>query len=104
MRLACWRWGGRDHAGTVSSDGREATPLALDDPSRGALEIIERLVRGEPLPREAGPRIPVSAVELRAPLPKPRRNLFCAGRNYRAHAEELATTVFKDAVAGQYTI
>jgi 2-keto-4-pentenoate hydratase/2-oxohepta-3-ene-1,7-dioic acid hydratase in catechol pathway len=100
MRLACWRWGGRDHAGTVSADGREATPLALADPSRGALEIIERLVAGEPLPREAGPRIPVSAVELRAPLPRPRRNLFCAGRNYRAHAEELSTTVFKDAVAG----
>ena len=29
MRLACWSWGGRHHAGTVSADGRELTPLSL---------------------------------------------------------------------------
>ncbi len=34
------------------------------------------------------------AVELEAPLPLPRRNLFCVGRNYRAHAKELAGTIF----------
>jgi 2-keto-4-pentenoate hydratase/2-oxohepta-3-ene-1,7-dioic acid hydratase in catechol pathway len=31
-----------------------------------------------------------------APLPVPRRNLFCVGRNYHAHAKELRDTVFKD--------
>jgi 2-keto-4-pentenoate hydratase/2-oxohepta-3-ene-1,7-dioic acid hydratase in catechol pathway len=34
-------------------------------------------------------------VQLRAPLPQPQRNLFCIGRNYRAHAQELAGTVFR---------
>jgi 2-keto-4-pentenoate hydratase/2-oxohepta-3-ene-1,7-dioic acid hydratase in catechol pathway len=38
----------------------------------------------------------MSAVRIRAPLPRPRRNLFCVGRNYGAHAKELATSVFKD--------
>ena len=33
---------------------------------------------------------------LEAPLPRPRRNLWCVGRNYRAHAKELQTTVFKN--------
>ncbi|HYF41118.1 MAG TPA: fumarylacetoacetate hydrolase family protein [Ramlibacter sp.] len=98
MRVASWSWGGRPHAGLVSADGTEATPLAVSDASRGALEIIERLAAGEGLPREAGPRLPVSAVTLRAPLPRPRRNLFCVGRNYRAHAAELATTVFRDSL------
>ena len=28
MRIASWSWGGRDHVGTISADGREATPLA----------------------------------------------------------------------------
>jgi 2-keto-4-pentenoate hydratase/2-oxohepta-3-ene-1,7-dioic acid hydratase in catechol pathway len=98
MRLASWTWGGQLQAGTVSADGREVTPLAVRDPALGALPLVEALARGEPLPREAGPRLPTSAVTLRAPLPRPRRPLFCAGRNYRAHAAELATTVFRDSL------
>ena len=101
MRFASWSWGGRDHAGSVSADGREATPLAVANPSRGVLQLIEQLVRGEGLPAACGPRLPVAAVSLRAPLPRPRRNLFCVGRNYRAHAAELATTVFRDSLPEQ---
>jgi len=99
MRIASWSWGGRDHAGTISPCGREATPLAVRDPARGGLGLLEALVRGEPLPAAAGPRLPVDAITLRAPLPQPRRSLFCVGRNYRAHAEELASTVFRDSLA-----
>jgi 2-keto-4-pentenoate hydratase/2-oxohepta-3-ene-1,7-dioic acid hydratase in catechol pathway len=99
MRIASWSWGGRAQVGLISPDGQEATPLAAQDAERGALSVIRALVSGQALPPEAGPRLPVSAITLRAPLPRPRRNLFCIGRNYRAHAEELATTVFRDAVA-----
>ncbi|MCE2659028.1 MAG: fumarylacetoacetate hydrolase family protein [Rubrivivax sp.] len=95
MRMASWRWGGVDHAGTVSPCGRELTPLAVPRPDRGVLPLIQLLARGEPLPRASGPRLPVTAVELRAPLPRPLRSLFCVGRNYRAHAAELAGTVFR---------
>ena len=98
MRLASWSWGGRPHAGLVSADGAEVTPLAVADPSRGALELVERLASGEGLPREAGARLPLAAVTLCAPLPRPRRNLFCIGRNYRAHAQELAATVFRESL------
>jgi 2-keto-4-pentenoate hydratase/2-oxohepta-3-ene-1,7-dioic acid hydratase in catechol pathway len=98
MRIASWHWGGRDHAGTMSACGRELTPLALPDASRGALPLIQALARGEALPPPAGTRLPTEAVQLRAPLPKPLRSLFCAGRNYRAHAAELATTVFRDSL------
>ncbi len=96
MRLASWNWGGRSHAGVVSGDGREVTPLVLSDASRGALPFIEMLARGEPLPAPAGTRLPLAAVTLNAPLPKPLRGLWCVGRNYRAHAAELATTVFRE--------
>jgi 2-keto-4-pentenoate hydratase/2-oxohepta-3-ene-1,7-dioic acid hydratase in catechol pathway len=98
MRIASWSWGGRSHVGLVSPDGNEATPLAVADAERGALSIIRALAEGQALPA-AGPRLPVSAITLRAPLPRPRRNLFCIGRNYRAHAEELATSVFRDQMA-----
>ena len=95
MRLASWRWGGASHAGTVSPCGHEVTPLAVAEPHRGVLRLIQAMARGEPLPRAVGPRLPLDVVELCAPLPRPLRSLFCVGRNYRAHAAELATTVFR---------
>ena len=98
MKIATYQWGGRRHVGLLSSDGREVTPLALSatEQADGALALILRLAAGQPLPAEAGPRLPVSAITLEAPLPRPRRNIFCVGRNYRAHAKELSSTVFKD--------
>ena len=101
MRIASWQWGGRQHTGTVSDDGRELTPLAVADASRGALGLIETLAHGDSLPAPAGARLPVQAVHLTAPLPKPLRGLWCVGRNYRAHAQELATTVFRDVLPKQ---
>jgi 2-keto-4-pentenoate hydratase/2-oxohepta-3-ene-1,7-dioic acid hydratase in catechol pathway len=99
MRMANWLWGGVAHIGLVSSCGREVTPLVCNDTSRGVQPLIDALVAGEPLPSPSGPRLPVSAITLLAPLPRPRRNLLCVGRNYRAHAAELSGTIFKDSAA-----
>lgn len=96
MRLASWNWGGRDHVGIISPDGREATPLAMPDASRGVLQLVQALARGEPMPQASGARLPVDVITLRAPLPLPLRSLFCVGRNYHAHAAELAGTVFRE--------
>ena len=94
MRLASWSWGGRDHVGTISQDGREATPLAVRDPALGTLPLIQAMARDESLPQASGARLPVDVVTLRSPLPRPLRSLFCVGRNYHAHAAELAGSVF----------
>jgi 2-keto-4-pentenoate hydratase/2-oxohepta-3-ene-1,7-dioic acid hydratase in catechol pathway len=96
MRIASWSWGGRDHAGIVSADGREATPLLVDYAGGAAMRLIEAMARGEPLPAANGPRVAVDAITLRAPVPRPRRNIFCVGRNYHAHAQELSGSVFRD--------
>ena len=96
MRMASWEWGGRDQVGTISPDGREATPLAVTDASRGVLPLIQALALGESLPSPSGARLPVEVLTLRAPLPRPLRSLFCVGRNYHAHAAELASTVFRE--------
>jgi 2-keto-4-pentenoate hydratase/2-oxohepta-3-ene-1,7-dioic acid hydratase in catechol pathway len=100
MRIATYRWGGRRYVGSVSADGGEVTPLALPGrteqvQSRGALALLEHLAEGGSHPTAAGPRLPLAAVTLDAPLPRPRRNLWCVGRNYRAHAQELTGSVFK---------
>jgi 2-keto-4-pentenoate hydratase/2-oxohepta-3-ene-1,7-dioic acid hydratase in catechol pathway len=34
-------------------------------------------------------RIPLTEVKLLAPIPRPARNVFCIGKNYRAHVQEL---------------
>ena len=101
MRIAGWQWGGRDHVGMISPDGREATPLAVANPSLGALPLIQMLACGEQLPAASSARLPVEVISLRAPLPRPLRSIFCVGRNYHAHAKELADTVFRDAVPAE---
>jgi 2-keto-4-pentenoate hydratase/2-oxohepta-3-ene-1,7-dioic acid hydratase in catechol pathway len=94
MRIATWWWGGRRHVGRVSADGRNVTPLAVPDRARdtGALALIESLADGAAWPGAGGPSLPLSAVKLDAPIPRPRRNIFCAGVNYRAHAAEWAAS------------
>jgi 2-keto-4-pentenoate hydratase/2-oxohepta-3-ene-1,7-dioic acid hydratase in catechol pathway len=101
MRIASWSWGGRPHVGTISPSG-EVSALALDDPARGAQGLIEALARGEPMPTAAGARLPIEAVELRAQLPRPLRNIFCVGRNYHAHAAELAGSVFRASLPAEH--
>ncbi|NKQ52945.1 fumarylacetoacetate hydrolase family protein [Amycolatopsis sp. K13G38] len=34
------------------------------------------------------PAVPLTSVRLRAPIPVPRRNVFCVGKNYREHVAE----------------
>jgi 2-keto-4-pentenoate hydratase/2-oxohepta-3-ene-1,7-dioic acid hydratase in catechol pathway len=98
MKFATFQWGGRSNVGVVSADAAEVTPLAFDA-SRGLLALVAHLGAGGALPAPSGARLPLSAVQLEAPLPRQRRSLFCVGRNYRAHAKELATSVFKDSGA-----
>ncbi len=94
MKWVSFQWAGKRQVGSLSADGRDVQPLALVA-SRGVLDLIERLASGGAMPPATGPRLPLSAVQLEAPLPRQRRNLFCVGRNYRAHAAELAGSVFK---------
>jgi 2-keto-4-pentenoate hydratase/2-oxohepta-3-ene-1,7-dioic acid hydratase in catechol pathway len=99
MRIATFQYQGRRHVGLVEADGQSLRPLAVDDPSSGALSLIDTLVAGGSLPAARGAAIPLADVQLEAPIPRPRRNLWCVGRNYHAHARELRDTVFKDSAA-----
>jgi 2-keto-4-pentenoate hydratase/2-oxohepta-3-ene-1,7-dioic acid hydratase in catechol pathway len=98
MRLACFEHRGRQRVGLVSEDQLSVTPLALSDAdaAHGVLRIVEANAKGQPLPKTDGEPILMSTVRLLAPLPRPRRNLFCVGRNYHAHAAELKGSVFTD--------
>jgi 2-keto-4-pentenoate hydratase/2-oxohepta-3-ene-1,7-dioic acid hydratase in catechol pathway len=98
MQLATYQFDGRRFVGLVSDDRQSVTPLDLPQSvaATGVLAVIELLAQGEALPAASGPALPLASVRLEAPLPKPRRNLWCVGRNYHAHAKELQASVFKD--------
>lgn len=98
MRIATYISDGTRHVGLVSEDGQTINTLALTpaQAAAGALHLIESLAEGGTLPAATGAAVKVADVTLDAPLPKPRRNLWCVGRNYHAHAKELSASVFKD--------
>jgi 2-keto-4-pentenoate hydratase/2-oxohepta-3-ene-1,7-dioic acid hydratase in catechol pathway len=98
MRIATFVLNGKRKVGLVSTDGKTITALALTahEVQRGAQAVIDLVVAGKALPETAGSPVQVSDVSLEAPLPLPRRNVWCVGRNYHAHAKELSASVFKD--------
>jgi 2-keto-4-pentenoate hydratase/2-oxohepta-3-ene-1,7-dioic acid hydratase in catechol pathway len=99
LRIATYQFNGQRHVGVVDSDGLTVTAFAIDPDlaKAGALALIERGDLGS-LPLQGTPR-KLSEVKLEAPLPMPRRNIFCVGRNYHAHAKELVASVFKNNTA-----
>ncbi|WP_037051579.1 fumarylacetoacetate hydrolase family protein [Pseudonocardia halophobica] len=93
MRLVTFAAGSENRVGVVDgADGaelvRDVTPLL--PAGAGVRQVIERWAElGPVLAEHAGalPGVPLGEVELRAPLAPP-RDVFCVGKNYRAHVAE----------------
>lgn len=95
MKIAAYLDRGQPRVGIVSSDLWSVVPLELpaSDALRGALPVVEMLAAGAPLPPTGAP-VALESVQLLAPIPRPRRNIFCVGKNYHAHAREFAGSGF----------
>lgn len=95
MKIAAYRYQNQPGVGRVSADGGSIEPFQLSaaDAALGALPLVEAQVAGRPLPA-TGPAIALQQVTLTAPVPRPRRNIFCVGKNYHAHAKEFAGSGF----------
>ncbi len=105
MRIATLLHEGRPRVGRLSADGR-SIELFVVDAERGALAVIETLAAGNTLPA-VDASVDADSASFLAPLPQQRRNLFCVGRNYHAHAKELRDSVFqgsKDARIDEWPI
>ncbi|HEX8665357.1 MAG TPA: fumarylacetoacetate hydrolase family protein [Beijerinckiaceae bacterium] len=92
MKLATFAYGGRTQVGLVDEAAGRLHPIsAVAD----MLDLIERW--GTPKGGLAlqGGGIPLSEVELKAPIPRPRRNVICVGKNYREHAKEFSHSGFE---------
>ena len=61
----------------------------LPVPGRDMLGLIEAGAKGlSQAGDSAGAPLPLASLRLLAPIPTPRRNVFCVGLNYLAHAQE----------------
>ena len=81
-------------AGVLLSDGRVLDLAVAMPPARDMISIIEAgapmlaAIRALAANPPANALLPLAGVALQAPIPKPRRNVFCVGRNYMDHVAE----------------
>jgi 2-keto-4-pentenoate hydratase/2-oxohepta-3-ene-1,7-dioic acid hydratase in catechol pathway len=92
MKLVTFSAGSSRRVGVVDAEAGVLRDVSeLLPAGAGLLEVIEQWAELGPVLRErvSGlPARPVDGVELLAPIPVPRRNIFCVGKNYRDHVLE----------------
>ena len=98
MKFATFEWEGARHLGEVSADGKHVARLPMELSPGPAEEAGVTALIGREVP-EPEETLPISEVRLLAPVPRPRRNVFCVGKNYYAHAEEFASSGFDSSAA-----
>jgi len=62
------------------------------------------LIRSGEVPSQLEAPLPLESVRLMAPIPRPRRNIFCVGKNYHDHALEFARSGFDSSVVNGQAI
>ena len=96
MKLATITHDGVTKAALVSPDGKSFWPLegmlGRAVPDLGA--IAGDLDAIKPKLKPAGAGLPLSAVKIEAPIPRPARNVMCVGKNYHEHAKEFTRSGF----------
>jgi 2-keto-4-pentenoate hydratase/2-oxohepta-3-ene-1,7-dioic acid hydratase in catechol pathway len=98
MKVATFVVAGKRTVGRVDLENDTVVPfeVAVERAETGVLALID--LNGAGLPRTLSP-IPMNRVEFEAPIPKPRRNIFCVGKNYHDHAHEFAKSGFDSSAA-----
>lgn len=104
MKLVAYEYQGTAGVGRLSDDGQSVHPLKVDDPQAGILGLVRDPALLDRLASQAGPALPLSQLTLRAPIPRPARNIFCVGRNYHEHADELSGSIFQGSAVDEWPI
>ncbi len=98
MRLMCFERAGEPGVGVLEGDRLRPYRLDPETAEQGLMAIVQAHVEGR---APALANVTLSTVELtpRAAFPRPRRNIYCVGKNYHEHAHEFARSGF-DSSAG----
>lgn len=94
MKIVTFEYGGTTSAGFLDGDlivvcgeGPGAVQSLIEKGSAGIAAWYKARDNG-------APRVPLADVTLLSPIPEPRRDVFCVGKNYHAHAEEFHSSGF----------
>ncbi len=97
MKFATLRLAGALRPALVALDAGYASPVRS---ARGATvhdlqQLLEMpALQAADIEVDTGVRVPLDQAVFAAPLPRPRRNLMCVGKNYHAHAQEFTRSGF----------
>lgn len=80
---------GIPRVGVLDAEAGTIAPLEVDAVPEGLLSVVDREVTGRPPAATEAP-LPAADAHLLAPLPRPRHDLVCVGKNYAEHATEFA--------------
>lgn len=101
MRFATVEFEGRAQPVVISPDGQGFTPVTALLP--GFTGDLADLIASVSSPAQAfappGAWHSLQGHKLLAPIPRPRRNVFCVGKNYHEHAAEFANSGFDTSAA-----
>jgi 2-keto-4-pentenoate hydratase/2-oxohepta-3-ene-1,7-dioic acid hydratase in catechol pathway len=91
-----------DYAAACRKFGRDTAPADMLELIAGGKPAMEQLKsvldEAKRSPSDSGLWMPLTQVSLMAPIPRPRKNVFCVGRNYKAHIEEGARALGREVV------
>ena len=87
MKLVTYLHNGKEAVGVLSEDGTAVHPLPFPDMNALIEAPREQLLAAAEAAQDA---LPLSAVTLLAPIPRPRQDIICLGMNYRDHLTEAA--------------
>jgi len=96
MKFAVFNHKGKKHLGRLVDSETFLECLDIPESAFEQDGVVSLINRPSPNVTE---KISVSEVEFLAPVPRPRRNVFCVGKNYYAHAEEFAASGFDSSAA-----
>ena len=98
MKVATFSYVGERRVGLIDAAAETIAPFDFpgERAESGILALIEANGAG---PRRTLSPIPLDRVVLEAPIPRPRRNIFCVGKNYYEHAHEFARSGFDTSAA-----
>ncbi len=89
MKLVTYATDGQTAIGAVQGESEIVALTAVAPDMQALIELgAEGLARATAVLEEASEAIPLGSIRLLAPIPQPRRNIICLGKNYAAHAAE----------------
>jgi 2-keto-4-pentenoate hydratase/2-oxohepta-3-ene-1,7-dioic acid hydratase in catechol pathway len=101
MRIATYSFNQRKEVGILSDNGMFLVPfdIPVDKAETGLLAFLDSPHRLSM--RQERHDLSSERLVLLAPIPRPRRNIICVGKNYREHVEEIADQGFDTTDVGK---